>query len=131
MSPIRSRCTRPIRVGSIGTGVSGQRVPDIDLELKDGSRTTLYRLLESGRWVQLHLTPNAEAPSDLGTVTVVNLASGGNDGLLANFGSVLVRPDGYLAHVRPYGVDLALPCGPREVSAYQELSSCCRCGSPK
>ena len=34
-------------------------------------------------------------------ITNVNLAPGANDGLLANFASVLVRPDGYLAHVQP------------------------------
>ena len=82
-------------------GVSGRRLPDIDLVLKDGSGTTLYRLLEDGFWVRLQLTPDAETLSDTSVITAVNVAYSGNDGLLANFASVLVRPDGYLAHVRP------------------------------
>jgi hypothetical protein len=80
-------------------GVSGQRLPDMELVLQNGSRTTLYRLLEHGRWVRLQLTPDAAVISD--AVTVVALARGADAGMLANFVSVLVRPDGHLAHVRP------------------------------
>jgi hypothetical protein len=69
--------------------------------LEDGSRTTLYRFLEDGRWVRLQRAPDRETVSNEEWVTSVNLAPEGNDGLLANFASVLVRPDGYLAHVRP------------------------------
>ena len=36
-------------------GVSGYRLPDKELVRQDGSRTTLYRLLEDGRWVRLQL----------------------------------------------------------------------------
>jgi 2-polyprenyl-6-methoxyphenol hydroxylase-like FAD-dependent oxidoreductase len=82
-------------------GVSGQRIPDTKLGLKDGSRTTLYRLLEDGRWVRLQFIPDEESSLDAGAVTNVNLAPGANDGLFANLASILVRPDGYLAHVRP------------------------------
>ena len=73
----------------------------MDLVLKDGSRTALYRLLEDGRWVRLQLAPDEGAPSDMDAMTTIHLALGANDGLLANFASVLVRPDGHLAHVRP------------------------------
>jgi hypothetical protein len=66
--------------------------------LRDGSRTTLYRLLENGRWVRLQLASDTAVASD--AAAVVALASGANEGL-AGFASVLVRPDGYLAHVRP------------------------------
>ena len=82
-------------------GVSGQRLPDVDLVLKDGSRTALYRFLEDGRWVRLQGATDKETLSNADWITSVNLAPEGNDGLLANFASVLVRPDGYLAHVRP------------------------------
>jgi hypothetical protein len=79
--------------------VSGQRLPDRELVLRDRSRTTLYRLLESGRWVRLQLASDAAVMSD--AVTVVALACGADAGMFASFASVLVRPDGYLAHVRP------------------------------
>ena len=82
-------------------GVSGQRLPDIGLVLEDGSRTALYRFLEDGRWVRLQRAPHKETSLSAEWITSVNLAPGANDGLLANFASVLVRPDGYLAHVRP------------------------------
>jgi hypothetical protein len=35
-----------------------------------------------------------------GAINVVNLTSDANDGLLGKLASMLVRPDGYLAHVR-------------------------------
>jgi 2-polyprenyl-6-methoxyphenol hydroxylase-like FAD-dependent oxidoreductase len=82
-------------------GVSGQRLPDMDLVLDDGSRRALYRFLEDGRWVRLQRAPDRETVSKAEWITNVNLAPEGNDELLANFASVLVRPDGYLAHVRP------------------------------
>jgi 2-polyprenyl-6-methoxyphenol hydroxylase-like FAD-dependent oxidoreductase len=81
-------------------GVSGQRLPDMDLVLEDGSQTALYRFLEAGRWVRLQRAPDKGTLSHPMSITSVNLAPGGNDGLLANLASVLVRPDGYLAHVR-------------------------------
>ena len=82
-------------------GVSGQRLPDMDLVLADGSRKALYRFLEDGRWVRLQLVPDNETSSDARWITNINLAPGANDRLLANFASVLVRSDGYLAHVQP------------------------------
>jgi FAD binding domain len=82
-------------------GVSGQRLPDMDIVLEDGSRTALYRFFEGGRWVRLQRAPDKETLSNAEWITSVNLAPEGNDGLLANFTSVLVRPDGHLAHVRP------------------------------
>ena len=82
-------------------GVSGRRLPDMDLVLADGSRAALYRFLEDGRWVRLQLVPDNETSSDARWITNINLAPGANDRLLANFASVLVRPDGYLAHVQP------------------------------
>ena len=81
--------------------VSGQRLPDMDIVLEDGSRTALYRFFEGGRWVRLQRAPDKETLSNAEWITSVNLAPEGNDGLLAEFASVLVRPDGYLAHVRP------------------------------
>lgn len=83
------------------SGKSGQRVPDMDLVLKDGSTKTLYSLFESGRWVQLQLEAEAKLHQVDNNVTTVDLAVGANDSLLAPFASVLVRPDGYLAHVLP------------------------------
>jgi len=91
-------------------GVSGQRLPDMNLVLADGSRTALYRFLEGGRWVRLQLAPDRETSSDAEWFTSVNLAPGANDGLLANFASVLVRPDGHLAHVRPANDASTMDC---------------------
>jgi hypothetical protein len=73
----------------------------VDLVLEDGSRTALYRFLEDGRWVRLQGATDKETLSNGERITSVNLAPEGNDRLLATFASVLVRPDGYLAHVRP------------------------------
>ncbi|MEI9985575.1 MAG: hypothetical protein WDN69_21730 [Aliidongia sp.] len=82
-------------------GVSGQRLSDLDLVLQDGSRTTLYRCLEEGCWVQLRNAANARAFPLGAAVINLDLAPGSNNQLLAEFASVLVRPDGYLANVRP------------------------------
>jgi hypothetical protein len=82
-------------------GMSGQRLPDMDLMQKDGSRTTLYRLLEDGRWVQLQSTADEAIYSNAGAIVRVNLAPGAAEGPFAGRASALVRPDGYLAHVRP------------------------------
>lgn len=82
-------------------GVSGQRVPDVDLVLEDGSRTTLYHFLEDGRWVRLQGATDKETFGNAEWITSVKLAPKGNEALLADFASVLVRPDGYVAHVRP------------------------------
>jgi len=72
------------------------------VELADGSRKALYRFLEDARWVLLQLAPD-KGTSSAGWMRTVTLGTGANNGLLSNFASVLVRPDGYLAHVRPAG----------------------------
>lgn len=82
-------------------GVSGQRVPDMDVVLEDGSRAALYQFLEDGRWLRLQLAPADEPCSDAGTVRSISLAAGAKNGLLAGIAAALVRPDGYLAHVLP------------------------------
>jgi hypothetical protein len=81
-------------------GVSGQRVRDLSLTLSDGSTTTLYRLLEEGRWVHLQLEPNKERLLDADEMKLVKVTHT-EDGLYSDFASVQVRPDGYLAHVLP------------------------------
>jgi hypothetical protein len=73
----------------------------MNLALEDGSHTTLSRLLEDGSWLRLQLSPDEKAPSDIGPIKNVNLPNGSNHRILANLASVLVRPDGYLGHVRP------------------------------
>jgi hypothetical protein len=78
--------------------VSGQRIPDRELVLEDGSRTMLYRLLENGRWARLQLAADEAVISD--AMTVVALAPDSDTGMFTSLASVLVRPDGYLAHVR-------------------------------
>jgi hypothetical protein len=83
------------------SGKSGQRLPDRDLVLKDGSTKTLYSFFHSSRWVRLQLEPEAKVHQVDDNVTTADLAPAPNDSLLAPFASVLVRPDGYLAHVRP------------------------------
>jgi hypothetical protein len=83
-----------------GKGVSGHRLSDRGLVLKDGSRTTLYQCLEGGHWVRLQVAAESDSTPGMGAINVVNLASDANDGLLGKFASMLVRPDGYLAHVR-------------------------------
>ena len=82
-------------------GVSGQRLPDMELVLKDGSRTTLYRLFEAGNWLQLQVAAETKATSDVREATIVTLAPDANDGVFARFASLLLRPDGYVAFVHP------------------------------
>jgi 2-polyprenyl-6-methoxyphenol hydroxylase-like FAD-dependent oxidoreductase len=84
-------------------GVSGHRLPDMDLALEDGSHTTLSRLLEDGRWLRLQLSPDGKTAAGIGSIKNVNLPNASNHRVLANLGAVLVRPDGYLGHVRPAG----------------------------
>jgi 2-polyprenyl-6-methoxyphenol hydroxylase-like FAD-dependent oxidoreductase len=82
-------------------GVSGHRLPDMNLALEDGSHTTFSRLLEDGSWLRLQLSLDEKAPSDVGSIKNVNLKNGSNHRVFTNLASVLVRPDGYLGHVRP------------------------------
>jgi 2-polyprenyl-6-methoxyphenol hydroxylase-like FAD-dependent oxidoreductase len=82
-------------------GVSGRRVPDRDIVLKDGSSSTLYRFLQEGRWIRLQFSEDGDRPRDDVEPIAVDVAHDANSGLFAEFDSVLVRPDGYLAHVRP------------------------------
>jgi hypothetical protein len=81
-------------------GVSGHRLPDMDLVLADGSPKSLYRSLETARWVELHRSPNTEAPPSAEWITSIYLAPEFHPALPADVSSVLVRPDGYLAHVK-------------------------------
>src|SRR5262249_51859997 len=87
-------------------GVSGQRLPDMDLLRRDGSVVRLYRLLQRGCWLRLRFLPDAETISDLGPTILVDMRSPANGGPLANLASALVRPDGYLAHVKPVNDNL-------------------------
>jgi 2-polyprenyl-6-methoxyphenol hydroxylase-like FAD-dependent oxidoreductase len=82
-------------------GVSGQRFPDMNVLLKDGSHTTVHNLLRDGREVQLQLTSDESTAPDANIVAGANLVPGQNKALLADLASVLVRPDGYLSHVVP------------------------------
>ena len=66
-------------VGKVGevlrrNGVSGQRLPDLDLVLADGSRKALYRFLEDGRWVRLQAAPDKETTWDAEWIKSANLA---------------------------------------------------------
>jgi 2-polyprenyl-6-methoxyphenol hydroxylase-like FAD-dependent oxidoreductase len=81
--------------------LSGRRLPDMDLVLKDGSSMTLYRLLEAGRWVQLqNEATDASTAFASDEITVVDLAPDTRDRFSDGRYSLLVRPDGYLSHVR-------------------------------
>jgi 2-polyprenyl-6-methoxyphenol hydroxylase-like FAD-dependent oxidoreductase len=80
-------------------GLSGRRLPDLDLVLEDGSEATLFRLLEDGDWVQVQLAPGLEILRDPFFVANGNVSDGADNVLRGKFDSVLVRPDGYLAHV--------------------------------
>ena len=68
--------------------------------MRDGSRTTLYRYLQEGRWALLQVAAESDATPVRDAINIVSLAPGANDGLLGKFASTLVRPDGYVAHVR-------------------------------
>jgi 2-polyprenyl-6-methoxyphenol hydroxylase-like FAD-dependent oxidoreductase len=81
--------------------VSGRRLPDLEIVLQDGSRTTLYRLLVNGCWVQLKLSSEIETFSQAHSMVIAHLAAGTKTGLPPHVVSALVRPDGYLAHLRP------------------------------
>lgn len=84
-------------------GVSGHRLSDWDLVLTDGSRATLYSYLEGGRWVLLQIAAECNPTSIRSAINIVNLAPHANDGLFGKHVSMLVRPDGYLAHVHALG----------------------------
>ena len=58
------------------TGVSGRRLRDMDLTLENGSQTTLYRLLEDGRWIRLQLAPDPESFPDASGIIFVTLRPG-------------------------------------------------------
>jgi hypothetical protein len=82
-------------------GVSAHRLSDGDLVLRDGSRTALYPYLQEGRWVLLQVAAESNATPVRDAINIVSLAPSANtnDGLLGKFASMLVRPDGYVAHV--------------------------------
>jgi hypothetical protein len=61
--------------------------------------TTLYPYFQEGRWVLLQVAAESNATPVRGAINIVSLAPSANDGLLGKFASMLVRPDGYLAHV--------------------------------
>ncbi len=106
-------------------GMSGQRFPDVNVVLKDGSRTTLHHLLKDGREVELQLTSDECTASDASIVVSAKLAPGENKVLLADVASVRVRPDGYIAHVLPVG-NASRDDGPTE----RHLSTCNGWSSP-
>lgn len=84
-----------------GSSLVGNRIRDVPLKLSDGSETTLFALLSKGRWLDLTIGDNAPAlrPSWLQPQTVV-VAKGvpqEHADLFAGIGSLLLRPDGYVA----------------------------------
>jgi 2-polyprenyl-6-methoxyphenol hydroxylase-like FAD-dependent oxidoreductase len=81
-------------------GVSGRRLSDGDLVLRDGSRASLYSYLEEGRWVLLQVAAESSPKPIRSAINIVNLAPHEKNGVLGGHASILVRPDGYLAHVR-------------------------------
>jgi hypothetical protein len=62
--------------------VSGHRLSDGDIVLRDGSRTTLYPYLQEGRWVLLQVAAESNATPVRDAINIVSLAPGTNDGLL-------------------------------------------------
>ncbi|MET0409131.1 MAG: FAD-dependent oxidoreductase [Hyphomicrobium sp.] len=81
-------------------GISGNRVPDLDLLLEDGSRAALYGFMNDGSWLNLHRAPESGKPAGAMPLKHIRLAAEGNHELLGNLSSVLVRPDGYIGHVK-------------------------------
>ena len=82
-------------------GLSGHRLRDSEVVLKDGSRTTLHQLQRDGSWLQLRLAADAASfPHDRRSI-VADLDPNLNGGLFAGLASVLVRPDGFIGPVHP------------------------------
>jgi 3-(3-hydroxy-phenyl)propionate hydroxylase len=81
-------------------GISGNRIPDLDLLLEDGSRAALYGFMNDGSWLNLHRASESGKPAGAMPLKHIKLAAEGNHELLGDLGSVLVRPDGYIGHVK-------------------------------
>lgn len=87
---------------TVAPGLTGHRLPDASLVLPDGSETTLYGLMHQGKGIHLHFDgPEAakETPTP-GWATVVRVKAAERLSSLQPFGSVLIRPDGYIELVR-------------------------------
>ncbi|MFF0725443.1 FAD-dependent monooxygenase [Streptomyces sp. NPDC004134] len=100
-------------VGATGHPLLGVRLrPDLKLERADGSRTTAVELLHPGRGVLVDTGPSGRhAAAAAGWGDRVDVVRGSwQPGAWAEsrqLGSVLVRPDGYVAWAEPDGGDLA------------------------
>jgi 2-polyprenyl-6-methoxyphenol hydroxylase-like FAD-dependent oxidoreductase len=82
---------------------TGNRLTDLDLELASAARTTLYSLLQQGNWVDLVLDTGSahKLPRQLSSQWVRRIeATIHNSGSrFDSLGSILIRPDGYIAGV--------------------------------
>lgn len=91
----------------------GQRVPDEDLILADGTKSALFGNLAQGRWLNLSLCDGRRVPlpSWLAQEAVADVTArrGNRGGELAGRAAVLVRPDGYVAGSISCGGDVAAP----------------------
>lgn len=89
--------------------------------------TTLYPYFQEGRWVLLQVAAESNATPVRGAINIVSLAPGANDGLLGKFASMLVRPDGYLAHVSAVddagGIEFAPDCPRARVQDHDGYTS--------
>ena len=77
------------------TPLCGQRLPDMELRLADGSITTLYALLRDGDWLDIRLS-DADPALPAIKARRVDVADMGT-GRLAGLTRLLVRPDGHVA----------------------------------
>jgi len=81
--------------------IIGRRAPDIALRLSDGEKTSLYSLLQWGRWLEIRLSATVAplAPSTLTDVAIFEAGLLEEGTAFAGLEAVLVRPDGYIEAV--------------------------------
>ena len=80
-------------------GVSGHRLRDLPVTLQDGTVTFACDLLKHGQWICLQLTPDTVPLDDPRTIQTIHTVHGGDD-FYPDLAALLVRPDGYVSHVR-------------------------------
>jgi 2-polyprenyl-6-methoxyphenol hydroxylase-like FAD-dependent oxidoreductase len=91
----------PLFMGAMDPAV-GRRAPDIALRLIDGEKTSLYPLLQWGRWLEIRLQADASplTPPTLTDVAIFEAELLEEKTGFAGLEAVLVRPDGYIEAVR-------------------------------
>ncbi|WP_276730507.1 monooxygenase [Bacillus sp. (in: firmicutes)] len=85
--------------------LNGSRLPDMELNLPDGSSERLYSFLQNGTFVLLSLIQEADDHSRIKGLRTVNASLAEADEKLRDVHTILIRPDGHVA----WAVDASAP----------------------